>query len=221
MTWVPRACGGSRPSRWTDDKNLNGSGSWGAGIGTCCYPSSYLLARDNIVAHRARGIATGGKSDHVSVVANLVYDIHNLYPDNTGQALIIGRAKVEVYRNVLIEAIRSVSPIGDGLDMRCNTLIDAGRRGAIHNPAAFLADYNAYFATPQLAFPGAHDVVEADAAAALSEPFCFWRKRWTRPEQICIPNAVPTAQGPHLGLCDPDLGSRPGMGIDDQLYRGG
>ena len=45
--------------------------------------------------------------------------------------------------------------------------------------------------------------------------FCFWRKLLTAPERVCIPNVVPSADSPHVDACDPSIGSRTGIGVDD------
>lgn len=60
-----------------------------------------------------------------------------------------------------------------------------------------------------------HDIDLPSIDDAAHEEYCFTRKRWTAPEQICIPHAVPTEASPHWDACDPDIGSRTGIGVSD------
>jgi hypothetical protein len=78
------------------------------------------------------------------------------------------------------------------------------------------ADYNAYYNAEQLALPGTNDVLGETAADAHHEELCFDRRIITGPEQFCIPHGRATAASPHADPCDPQLGSRPGVGIDDE-----
>ncbi len=58
---------------------------------------------------------------------------------------------------------------------------------------------------------------------AIRGPYCFWRKLRTAPEQVCIPYAVPDVSAPEDGFCNSEnmggvpLGSRPGIGINDEV----
>ncbi len=60
---------------------------------------------------------------------------------------------------------------------------------------------------------------------AIRGPYCFYRKLRTVPggEQVCIPYAVPHESAPEYGFCkrenmgDVPLGSRPGIGINDEV----
>ncbi len=58
---------------------------------------------------------------------------------------------------------------------------------------------------------------------AIRGPYCFYRKLRTSPEQVCIPYAVPHESAPEYGFCRSEnmggvpLGSRPGIGINDEV----
>ena len=76
-------------------------------------------------------------------------------------------------------------------------------------------DYNAYYAASP-GVRGPHDIVFDRAEAAEHEELCFDRRIITGPEKYCIPMGKPTAKSPHAKLCDPSLGARPGVGVNDE-----
>ena len=67
---------------------------------------------------------------------------------------------------------------------------------------------------------GDGDRVFATVEEGQLEPFCFWRKRFTDPEECCVPNATTTAVSPHAESCEPQrfrCASEDGRQIDDAL----
>ena len=61
-------------------------------------------------------------------------------------------------------------------------------------------------------------IVESDPAASGNDEYCVTRKRLTAPEEVCVPLGRAAAQSALSTSCDPNLGSRAGMGVDDELY---
>lgn len=80
------------------------------------------------------------------------------------------------------------------------------------------ADYSFYYQRFQVALSGDHDEVESDSALSGNMEYCLIRKRLTAPEQICIPYGLVAAASDHVVGCDPNFGSRPGMGVNDLRY---
>ena len=103
-------------------------------------------------------------------------------------------------------------------DMRCNVFIDVGAFGGTSWGSGSVADYNAFFNAQPYTTENVnhnHNVVFRGAGDARQLQCCFYRRQWTGPERVCIPNGRPTTSSPHVGACDNDLGSRSGIGIND------
>lgn len=193
------------------DTACGGTGSGGA-VSVVHMTARYTLYQNNIIWDGPRAMTF--LNDHHTAIDNVIYSIHR--GDDDGTAIYPEGPNCEIYRNVIIDTERWVAAYGDHGDYRCNTLIEAGRHTAAG--ADLQADYNFYFDTEPMALPGEHDVVEETAAAAAHTELCFEVRRWTGPEQVCIPNGVATEASPHAGACDPELGSRTDVGVHDELW---
>lgn len=195
--------------RYTDTA-CGGTGSWGAAV-VVHMTAERVLLQDNRIWSSARGISV--VTPRNSLIGNLLYGIDDPSVDQ-GFAIVLFGGRSEAYRNVVVRSRDWLSVQGDGHDLRCNVLIEAG---GVRGPpgVGVTADYNFYFDTDQLALPGDHDIVQPSAAAAEHTEACFWVQRWTGPARICLSDGVPTAASPHVGQCDPALGSRPGVGVGD------
>jgi hypothetical protein len=178
----------------------------------------YVLFQHNIVMDSASGVSIAGPAaEHISVNANLFYDIrHN--PSGQGAAIRdLAGAADEYYLNTIVGAQSYIStgPESAARDFRCNVMIDAG----IHSgewPADSQADYNAFYATAPLSMEQpSHDLVSPSAASAGNTPYCFHVRPWTEPQQVCVPDARSTTASPHYRRCDPDLGARLDVGVND------
>lgn len=195
------------------DTDCGGTGSWGA-ASVVHMGAEYTLYQANIVWDSARGL-TFGNNNH-SAIDNVVTSIENPV-DDQGYAILLLGPSSEAYRNVVVDSHDWGQVAGDDGDWRCNTFISAGQ-GRGTPGSGVVADYNFYYESEQLALPGDHDIVQALAADAQHTELCFLAKRWTGPEEICLPDAAPTAASPHADACDPNLGSRAGVGVDDELW---
>jgi hypothetical protein len=195
------------------DTACGGTGSWGPAV-VVHQNSQYTLFQHNLVWDCARGISLS--SSRHTAIDNVISQIDNPFADQ-GYGLVMNGANNEAYRNVIVDVRDWASVTGDGNDYRCNVAITAGGpRGSPGNGAT--ADYNFYYDAEQLALPGDHDIVSAQATDARHEDLCFFTRRWTGPEEVCIPMAAATAASPHTGQCDPNLGSRTGVGVNDELW---
>ncbi|MBW2456616.1 MAG: hypothetical protein JRI68_19010, partial [Deltaproteobacteria bacterium] len=195
------------------DTACGGTGSWGPAA-VIHQGSEYSLFQANKIWSCARGLSF--TSSRHSVIDNVIYAIDNPYADQ-GYGLVLNGSSSEAYRNIIIDVRNWSTVTGADTDFRCNALLDAGNPGGTPG-AGITADYNWYFNAGQLALPGDHDIVAAQASDAFHEDLCFWARRWTGPEQICIPRGAISGSSPHAGLCDPNLGSRPDVGIHDQPW---
>ncbi|MEM9696468.1 MAG: hypothetical protein AAGA56_28245, partial [Myxococcota bacterium] len=57
-----------------------------------------------------------------------------------------------------------------------------------------------------------------DDSTFASEELCLPIQRLTESAEVCVPGAVPNADGPLATGCPGDLGARPGLGVDDQTH---
>lgn len=211
--------------RQTDDA-CGGSGSHGDII-TVHQGAQYVLIRGNQMWDASKGPSLSDDGVHdghgwdtgfVSVVDNVVYKISN---PNTSQDIGVRAESVnsEIYRNIVVDATDWTRTGGNNNDLRCNVLINGQRQGSSGSNTT--ADYNFYYNAEQLALPGTNDIVSAQASDANHADLIFQARRWTGLEEVTIPHGTATASSPHAGACDPNLGSRPGIGIDDQPPPGG
>jgi hypothetical protein len=203
------------------DVNCGGTGSWGQAI-LSTEGARYTLFYDNWIWDSGRGISLSDDSRFHSVIDNVIYNIHSSADTASGfaeqdYALMISSPDTEVYRNVVVASAYAWGRVaGDNNDYRCNVIIDGGR---VRSPGSGItADYNFYYNAEQLALPGTHDVVSTLASEANHADLFVEARRWTGPVTVRIPNAAATSASPHAGACDPSLGSRPGIGINDQLW---
>jgi hypothetical protein len=98
-------------------------------------------------------------------------------------------------------------------------MLNISRGGDVEASATgFQASHNAFFATSTRDVVDDHALIFDRVAESENEPFCYTRKRITAPEVVCIDWALPTDLSPHRDHCDPELGAREGVGIDDALY---
>jgi hypothetical protein len=54
----------------------------------------------------------------------------------------------------------------------------------------------------------------SSASASATASLCYWRRRWTGPEEVCVPRASTTATSPHAAAaasCNPGLAASFGL----------
>jgi hypothetical protein len=198
------------------DSLLGGSGSSGSAVETCCSNPAYILFSDNIITGAPQGIHLYS-GNHLSVVDNLIDNIHANTLSNEGWALAFSGSNQEAYRNIIVGSDYWGILSADNSDYRCNTIINGGEYYAsAYNGVT--ADYNAYYNSVQYAFPGSNDLILNDASDTQYTDRCFWRKQWTGPEQFCIPYGSKPADNQIDANCDPQLGARKNIGVDDSIY---
>ncbi|MBW2528115.1 MAG: hypothetical protein JRI23_28295 [Deltaproteobacteria bacterium] len=193
------------------DTACGGTGSGGA-ISVVHMTAEFTLYQGNVMWDGPRAMTF--TTERHTAIDNVIWNIHR--GDDDGTAIYPEGAHAEIYRNTIIDADRWVAAYGNEGDYRCNTLIDAGRHTAAGE--GLQAEYNFYYGTDPWPEQGDHDVVHEQAADAAQTDLCFDVRPWTGPEQICIPTGKATEESPHAGGCDPELGSRPDVGIHDERW---
>jgi hypothetical protein len=198
------------------DTLAGGTGSAGTALQTCCSNPAYILFSGNIITDSASGIGMNS-GNHVSVIDNLIHNIQDLTLNTQGHALYFYGNNHEAYRNIVVDADHWSAMSSDNSDYRCNTIINGGNDYA---PAytGVTSDFNAYYNSAQFAFPGLNDVILNDATLSDYTARCIWRKQWTGPEKICIPHGTSPVKSQASLNCDPQLGSRKNIGVDNTLY---
>jgi hypothetical protein len=81
----------------------------------------------------------------------------------------------------------------------------AGFRGTGHS-----TEYNFLYASPQPNILGNTNEFHASEGEAEMRTYCYWRRRWTAPERVCVPYAATTPESRHArarASCDADLGA--------------
>ena len=198
------------------DSLVGGSGSPGSALDTCCANPAYILFSDNIIMNAPVGIELYS-GNHLSVIDNLIYNIHDYASSNQGRAIAVYGSNQEAYRNIVVSSDYWGGMSADNSDYRCNTIINGGDYYAPAD-SGVTADYNAYYNSVQYALPGLNDLIMNSAADSQNVDRCFLRKQWTGPEQVCIPYGSRPANSPVNTNCDPQLGARKNIGVDDAIY---
>jgi len=203
---------GFRPTSST--ANCGGSGANGQAItnGNAC-PQHVLVAR-NVLLDSTEGITVGGSN--WIVAGNLIHDIRMAGPLGIASTLAIDPSAyatdVQIEFNTVVDVDRAYDDRSANTDTRCNVMIEdhgnenngtGGIRGVNHSTS-----YNYLYAAQGANFPESTNERYPTAPESRDTDYCFWRKRWTSPERVCIPLASATASSPHeeaLANCDPNL----------------
>jgi len=167
-----------------------------------------------MILDSTQGIAVAGSS--WIIAGNLIHDIRagGGPPNYGGGTLAISptsyATNVMIEFNTVVDVDKAYDDMSANTDTRCNTMIDeqattgtGGLRGANHSTA-----FNFLYTASTANFLGTTNESFATDTESGNTTLCFWRKRWTAPERVCIPFANSTASSPHEGAvanCDPDL----------------
>ena len=141
--------------------------------------------------------------DHNSIIGNLVYKMRGTQgPNSTDRGGVSYKylSDSEIYLNTFVDVNPIILSWGDGAnnDFRCNVFIGG---------ESLVGGYGSNTDTDQNAFYGvnftttatpATNVVYPNIADAKMTDYCFSHKLRTGPERMCIPNARPTQNSPHL-----------------------
>ena len=203
---------GFRPTSATAD--CGGSGANGQAIAAGSHCPEHVLVARNIILDSTTGIAVAGSS--WTIAGNLIHDIRAAGGPPAfggGSRAILPTAyatDVLIEFNTVVNVDNAYDDQSTNTDTRCNAVINeeatlgtGGLRGASHSTA-----YNFLYAASAGNFLGNTNESFASATESGNTTLCFWRKRWTSPERVCIPFASSMASSPHeaaVANCDPDL----------------
>lgn len=185
----------------------------------------YILIMNNIIWNDAHGIVfTWAGSHNISVIQNIFFDFNHARTAGSGAAVKSGVAgdTVELYLNTVINAPHFAKAVYSGAnDWRCNVFINAGTLDGSLGTGQQFGSNSFYNTTPVTTGDPSKDNVYTSASDSMNLGLCFTRNPWTSPERICIPYAWSTTSSPHSPSkgrgCPSDVGSRLGIGIDDNL----
>jgi len=205
-----------------------GGGARGTAIGLNAKGSgilaSYIEVSGNIIVNQSRGVTAsgheGGLSRNLSVIGNIIHDLDfNDAQDN--RAIDIEDAPdVEVYFNTISDADVSIllGSSNSDTDIQANVFINSGASTGSMSGGTYM-DYNAFYNTLERTSESPdNNIVLGTVAAGNFEEFCFQRKRWTGPEEFCIPDVRPTTSSPHYQQqSGRTIGNQTGtgVGVDD------
>jgi hypothetical protein len=195
-----------------------GSGSTGQAISSGNQCAAHVLVARNVVMDSTVGIGFGG-SDWI-VAGNLVQGIRSA--DGTGVTSLAirafpGTARLDAYFNTILNVDTAYDDGSDDADVRCNVVIDDdGVFGAGHPRGdAHVTRYNYLYDAPAGSFVGSSNRSFGTGSASNAGSYCFWRRRWSNPQQVCIPLASTTAASPHVAAaanCNASLAEPFGLG---------
>ena len=99
--------------------------------------------------------------------------------------------------------------------MRCNAVIDnLGLKPVTPGNPTNTTEYNYLYNSSSDNFSAPTNELFMTAAQSNNADYCYWRRRWTAPELVCIPFGSTTSASPHVAAathCNPDLGAAFGI----------
>jgi hypothetical protein len=177
-----------------------GSGSRGDLL-SIASPGTYLSIRGNRLFDGPRGVGVSTGAHHLALTDNVFHGIDKGWSEE-GFAVAVGGPDNELRRNVFVQSRKWLAfPVAGitGNHATCNAVIGCGH-GVGQPGAGTLLDYNAYYGTTQHTLGGPHDVVLPEASQAPNAQLCFWRKRWTAPERVCLSYGAYTIAAGQAGV---------------------
>jgi hypothetical protein len=176
-----------------------------------------VLVAGNVVLDAAVGVKPSTPS--WVIAGNLIHGVgKGIFPTQNASLL-------EVEFNTIVDADHAYDDAAAETTARCNAVIDdrgMNGRGNVTGDG-HQAAYNYLYAASPINFAGPTNALFATAEESGNGEFCFQRRRWTGPEQVCIPLARITGASPHAaaaGACQPEATARFGLapvGFDSAL----
>jgi hypothetical protein len=201
---------GFRPTR-PYANSCGGSGSNGQAMGAGNECPGHVVVAGNVIGDTTSGIYIAGAN--WILAANLFYHV-------IGQAIapLPGLATdLEIQFNTVADVGDAYDDMSTNTDTRCNVVVDnlalhgqGGPRGAGHQ-----TEYNFLYHSPANNFVGATNEIFPTEPESGNTDFCFWRKRWTAPELVCVPFGQTNEASPHVAAaasCAGDLVEPYGLG---------
>jgi hypothetical protein len=207
---------GFRPTRFPS--LCGGSGALGQAISSGNQCPGHVLVAGNVVLDSTIGVEATGPG--WIIAGNLLYEIRTAVGSAGGSAALLPlstASDLDVEFNTIVGADNAYDDMSSNTVARCNVVIDGlglngrgGDRGPFHVTA-----YNFLYRSSEPNFVGATNQRFATEAESQNAERCFWRKRWTSPELVCVPFGATTAASPHAAAaaanCDRNLGAPFGL----------
>jgi hypothetical protein len=188
-----------------------GSGSNGQAIAAGSVCARHVLVAKNVVLDSTTGVSAAGK-DWI-IAGNLLADIRATTATRYGAMAINASAqgeRLDIQFNTMVDVDTAYDDGADDTDTRCNVVVDNAGLNGIGSPrgANHTTAYNFLYQSPTTNFVGTSNAQYDTAQESAAGEHCFWRKRWTTPERVCVSLAATTLESPHMDAvdqCDPDL----------------
>jgi hypothetical protein len=229
--------GGSRSDRWTqvtnnrlwgfrptlrDVPSCGGSGARGQAInaGNAC--ASNVFVAGNRITDSTIGVLSEGGVWRIA--GNLISEIRSADTAHGNQARAIyplTSTGTLVQFNTVVAVDNTYQDTADDVTAQCNAVIHdrgvlgaSGIRGSNH-----VVRYNTLYesSSPNLDSPTNQELATDEESQ--NRELCFDRKRWTAPEEVCIPFGRTTAASPHAthpAECSTAIGAE--FGVPELTY---
>jgi len=191
---------GFRPTAAT--ASCGGSGANGQAITAGSICAGHTLVAHNVVSDSTTGVTIGG--DDWIVAGNLFHEIRasdgrGIYMTNAIQPASFS-SNVSIQFNTTVGTDAAYDDQSSYTDTRCNAMIEdlalpgtAGFRGSYHS-----TEHNFLYDAPQPNISGATNASYAAPESSGNTSYCYWRKRFTAPERVCIPYGAATPASTHV-----------------------
>ena len=188
---------GFRP---TPDVPCGGTGANGDAITSGSLCPGHVLIEGNLISESNNGVVPTG--NHWIIAGNLFHDIRAVEGWRYGSAAIITTAtasNLDVLFNTIVSVDSAYDDRSSNTETHCNAILEnTGWMGASQPRGAnHWTERNFLYQSSTVNFDGATNEVFGDAAQSNSRTYCYWRKRWSDPEQVCVPLAATTDASPH------------------------
>jgi len=199
---------GFRPT--SPSHSCGGSGANGQALSAGNTCSAHVFAANNVILDSTQGIVpnrfwiVAGNLIHETRMSNgLPWTSVAIFPIATASNLVI-------QFNTVVAVDSAYGNSSENTDTRCNVVIlNPGLRGATNGNATNSTQYNYLYQSSLENFSGMNNQIWPLAQQSNDADYCFWRRRWTAPEIVCIPLGSTTSASPHVAAvanCNPSLG---------------
>jgi hypothetical protein len=179
-----------------------------------------VLVANNIVSDATIGILPGGPN--WIIAGNLIHDIRASNGESYGTFAINTKPiaqQLQIQFNTIVGVDNPYDDKASDTNTRCNVVIDdLGLAGSSNRGVGQSTEYNFLYQSPARHFVGASNQVFATPEESAGTDYCYWRRRWTAPELVCVPFAATTEASPHQSAtasCNPDVAAAFGVGPID------
>jgi len=188
---------GFRP---TPDVPCGGTGANGDAITSGSLCPGHVLIAGNVISEANNGVVPAG--NRWIIAGNLFHDIRAVEGWRYGSAAIITTqyaSDLDVQFNTIVSVDSAYDDRSANTETRCNAVIDnAGWMGIGHPRGTnHWTERNFLYDSSTVNWDGSTNEIFAGTAQSNSETYCYWRKRWSDPEQVCVPLGATTDASPH------------------------